>query len=184
MLRTTLLVATILALAGLAPLSVVQATTTTQSFSQTITFDGATLTVSGTFTIDTTAQTLSGTTTVKEVNSTTGATIFSQTFMINLSFGKSNSVNFVLTVPAGMLMLGVSCKVTTGSAASCFVSKTPDIDHNGTVDIIDAGVVFLAFGAVQASPRFNPAADLNGNGQVDIIDAGIVTADFGASVLF
>ena len=182
MLQTSVLATVLLALATLTPLAPVHATTQTTSFSQTITFHGQTITVSGTITVDTIAKTLSATVSVKDVNSTTGATIFSKTFSINLSFGETNSLRFVLNIPAVPLMLAASCSVTTGGATSCIVTKTPDLDHDGTVSIIDFGMIAAAFGSTAGSPRYNPFADLNGDGTVSIIDIGILGADFGAPV--
>ncbi len=180
--RTPVLAALVLVLAALAPMATAHATTQTTSFSQTISFDGVTVKVSGTITVDTTAKTLSATLTLTAVNSTTGATIVSRTFTINLSFGTMNSLKFVLNIPAVPLMLAASCTVNVGSPAICMVSRTPDLNHNGTVDIIDASMLAFAFDSTPGTARWNPAADLDGNGQVDIIDASILAADFGAPV--
>ncbi len=171
-----------LALAGLAPVVTAHATTQTTSFSKTISFDGVTLTISGMITVDTTAKTLSATLTVTEVNSTTGATILSKTFTINLSFGTMNSLQFVLNIPAVPLMLAASCTVNVGSPATCMVSRTPDLNHDGTVDIIDIAMIANAYGSTAGSSRYNPAADLNADGTVNIIDIAIAAADFGAPV--
>ncbi len=171
-----------MALAALAPVVTAHATTQTTSFSKTVTFDGVTVTVSGMITVDSTAKTLSATLTLTAVNSATGAIIFSKTFTINLSFGTLNSLKFVLNIPAVPLMLAASCTVNVGSPATCMVSRTPDLDHDGTVSIIDFAMIASAFGSTAGSPRYNPAADLNGDGTVSIIDLGIVGADFGAPV--
>jgi hypothetical protein len=53
-----------------------------------------------------------------------------------------------------------------------------DVDQDGDVSIIDAGVVAFAFGSSPGSPRWNPYADINGNGVVDIIDASIMALNF------
>ena len=180
--RPPILATLVLALAALAPLAVAHATTQTTSFSQTISFDGVTVKVSGTITVDTTAKTLSATVTLTEVNSTTGATIFSKTFTLNLSFATSNSLRFVLNIPAVPLMLAASCTVNVGSPATCMVSRTPDLNHDGTVDFLDASMLAFAFGSTPGTTRWNPAADLNADGQVDILDAALFAADYGAPV--
>ncbi len=180
--RTPILAALVLALAAIAPLAPAHATTQTTSFSKTISFDGVTVTVSGTITVDTTAKTLSATLTLKAVNSTSGATIFSKTFTINLSFGNMSSLNFALNIPAVPLMLAASCSVNVGSPATCMVSRTPDLDHDDTVNIIDIAMIANAYGSTTGSARYNPAADLNADGTVNIIDVAIAAADFGAPV--
>ncbi len=181
MLRASIFALALLALASLAP---VHAITQTATFSQTISFDGVTVNVSGTFTVDTTAKTLSGTASVSVVNSTSGATIFSKTFAISLSFASTNNIRVVLAIPAIPLTLAASCSVdvTTGSA-SCMVSRDPDVNHDGIVNIIDFGMLGASYGSTAGSTRFNPAVDLDANGRVDIIDAGIMGADYGATVL-
>lgn len=57
-----------------------------------------------------------------------------------------------------------------------------DIDMNGSVDIIDAGILGLAFGSSPGMPHWVAAADLNNNGVIDIIDASIFAFHFNQSV--
>ncbi len=166
----------IIALAGLAPLA--YGVTQTPSFLQTVTFDNITLTISGNFTVDTTTQTLTGTTTVTAVNDTSGATVFSKTFTINLAFGMSNSVRFVLSIPAVPLMLAASCSLSVGTtpAASCTVSRSPDVNHDKVINIMDLAAVAKNFGTSSS------IADLNSDGIVNILDLVLVATDFGAPV--
>ncbi len=177
MLRPSILAITLIALAGLTP---VHATTQTITFSKTITFDSIMATVSGSLTVDTTAKTLLGTVTVNVVDTSTGTTIFSKTFNINLSLPSSNVAMLVLATLAD----AVSCRVdgTTGSA-SCMLTRNPDLNFDGVVNIIDFGILGSAYSTTIGSARFNPAADLDANGRVDIIDAGIMGADYGAKIL-
>ncbi|HZY46606.1 MAG TPA: hypothetical protein VFE96_02310, partial [Candidatus Bathyarchaeia archaeon] len=63
----SLLAATLITLAALAPLAQVHATTQTITINQSHTFDGITVTVTGSITIDTTAKTITGSITVKAV---------------------------------------------------------------------------------------------------------------------
>ena len=182
MLRTSILAIAILALVGLMPMATVSAATQTTTFSQTATFNNIKITVSGTITVDTTAKTLAATVKLTAVNTTSGATIFSRTFFINLAFGSSNMVNFVLNMPFVPLTLAVTCAVTTSSTANCAVSRTPDLDHDGVVDIADASALAFAFGSVKGDSSFNPAADLNGDGSIDIMDAAMLALVFGAPV--
>jgi hypothetical protein len=53
---------------------------------------------------------------------------------------------------------------------------------NGNVDIIDAGILALAFGSTPGTTHWVPAADMNNNGVVDIIDASILAFHFNQSV--
>ncbi len=183
-LRTSILAIALFALVSLAP---TQAATQTASFNTTISFDGVIVTVSSTFTIDTTLKTLSGTASVSVMDSTTGATIISKAFTISLSFGMttSNTIRFVLSVPVASLMLGVSCAVSTGSTpvATCIVSRDPDLNHDGIVNITDVALLAYSYGSTTGSAKYNPAADLNANGRVDIGDAAIIAADYKAPIL-
>jgi hypothetical protein len=160
-----------------------QAVSQTISFSRTIAFDGVTVTVSSSFTVNTTAKTLTGTTTLTVVNSTTGKTILSKTFNIDLSFGISNSISFMLAIAAVPLALAVKCSVdVTTHVAACVVTRDPDINLNGSVDIGDFVLLLGSVGTIQGSPSFNPRADLNADGKVDITDALILIGDLGLLV--
>lgn len=173
-----------LAVVALMPVAAVSATTQTTTFSQTATFDNVKITVSGTITVDTTAKTLTGTISLTATNTTTGQTIFSRTFNINLGFGSSNSVNFVLSMLFVPSTLAVSCNVTTGSTASCMVSKTPDLNHDGIVDIGDIATIASAYGSVQGSSNYNHATDLNGDGTINILDLALAASDYGVPIFY
>lgn len=54
-----------------------------------------------------------------------------------------------------------------------------DIEQDGTVDIIDVGVVFYNFGFSCGSPRYTPYADINGVCTIDIISVGVVSKNYG-----
>jgi hypothetical protein len=58
------------------------------------------------------------------------------------------------------------------------VSKTPDIDHDGVINIRDLTAIALNYGTS------NPSADLNSDGIVNIQDLTIVALDFGVPVIF
>src|SRR5690348_10548132 len=53
----------------------------------------------------------------------------------------------------------------TAGVVSCPVSKDPDLDHNGTEDLLDASAIDAAWQSTPASPIWNPDADLNADGQ-------------------
>lgn len=119
--------------------------TQTVTFDKTIIFDDVTVSVFGSATLDTSARTLTGEVTVTAVNNTSGETIFSKTFEISLVFGSSNSIKFVLEIPAVPVALGLRCTVDlSGLPAVCMLSRTPDINSDGVVNILDlVGSVWL-----------------------------------------
>ena len=176
--KAPILVLAILALAGLAPMA--QASSQTTTFNKSFTFDSLTVTVSGTITVDTTAQTVSGSITITVVNDTSGQTIFSRTIPIDLSFNANNGARFVLEVPTFPTTLAISSSVTSGSTTSTSfgVSKTPDINHDGVINIVDLTSIAANFGTS------NSAADLTSDGTVNIQDLTLVALDFGEPVVF
>jgi len=176
--KAPILVIALLALTGLAPLA--QATSQTTTFNKSFTFDNFTVTVSGTITVDTTAQTVSGSITVTVVNDTSGKTIFSQTTPINISFNTNNGARFVLEVPTFPATLAISSSATGGSTTSTSfgVSKTPDINHDGVINIMDLTSIAANFGSS------NPAADITADGTVNIQDLTLVAIDFGDPIVF
>ena len=54
-----------------------------------------------------------------------------------------------------------------------------DVDQDGSVDIIDASIVALAFGSTPGMHYWNPYADINDNGIIDIIDVSVMALNFG-----
>jgi len=56
-----------------------------------------------------------------------------------------------------------------------------DVDQDGSVTIVDVGVVFYNYGfaATCNCSRWNPYADINGNGIIDIVDVGVVSRNYG-----
>ncbi len=61
-------------------------------------------------------------------------------------------------------------------------SRTPDLHHDGSVNIVDVATVAFAYGATPNSPNWNPAADLNGDGVVNILDVALDAFYYGGSV--
>ena len=54
-----------------------------------------------------------------------------------------------------------------------------DVNQDGIVDIIDAGIVALAFGSDPSKPNWNPKADVNSDGVVNIFDIVLIMIHFG-----
>jgi hypothetical protein len=155
------------------------------TFYQTSTFQGATVTTSGDIFVNQTSRALTGHVSVTATNSTTGALIYSNSFSLSLTFYPgTGSLRFILKVPVSSGVLASSCQVSfLFGNVFCFVSRTPDINGKGVVDILDVSIVFRAFGSSTGSPLYYPAADLDGNRTINIIDASIIAADFGAHVM-
>jgi hypothetical protein len=58
------------------------------------------------------------------------------------------------------------------------VSKDPDIDLDGAVDISDLATIAFAWNSVPGSPKWNPSLDLNGDGRIGIGDLAIVALNW------
>jgi hypothetical protein len=54
-----------------------------------------------------------------------------------------------------------------------------DLNHDGTVDILDALIAGAAFGTRSGGSGWNPEADMNGDGQIDIFDIVMIAMNFG-----
>lgn len=54
-----------------------------------------------------------------------------------------------------------------------------DINDNGTVDILDAGMLAMAFGSTVGSKNWIAEADLNRDSTIDVFDAIILASNFG-----
>lgn len=54
-----------------------------------------------------------------------------------------------------------------------------DLNHDGTVDIIDVGIVASCFCSYPGHPKWNPHADLYGDSFIDIFDIAMVASNFG-----
>jgi len=177
--KTSALFGTVLlALLALAPAVQVHATTQTININKTATFDNVTVTITGTINVDTTAKTVSGTLTVTAVNDTSGNTIFQKTFTFSFLLGTSGTASFMLIIPAVNTVLTASCMVSQSTSSSCIVSKSPDVNHDGQVNILDLAAMASGYGSS------NPSLDIDSDGIVSITDIAIAASDFNAPILF
>ena len=62
------------------------------------------------------------------------------------------------------------------------INRSPDINGDTLVNIIDLAAVGAAFGSTPASANWNPNADLNLDNTINIIDLATVAANFGQTV--
>ena len=151
------------------------------NFSQDLLFDGVIVYMRGNFSI--TTSSISGNVSLSATNLTSGGLIFSKTFNVAFSFGSASSPRFILVIPVKPYTLGATCIVDSASnQVNCFLSRDPDTDRKGTVDIIDVSMIALAFGSFTGSSKYDPILDLTAQGTVNIIDVGIVAADYGAPI--
>jgi len=58
-------------------------------------------------------------------------------------------------------------------------AAVPDLNRDGTVDIVDIATGAKAFGTTPGHRRWNPVADVNGDGTVDIMDIATIAKAFG-----
>ncbi len=63
-----------------------------------------------------------------------------------------------------------------------FVNRTPDINSDHVVNIIDLVMVAIAFGSNPTTINWNPNADLNRDNMVNILDLVAVAVNFGRTV--
>ncbi len=114
---------------------------------------------------------------------------------LTLAAGAISSLTFTWDtsrVNPGRWKITASIPVVTGESAanqldnslvvgSVHFVPAGDVDMNGTVNIIDASTLALAFNTRPGDPAWNPAADLNADGAVDIIDAATMALWYGTS---
>jgi hypothetical protein len=59
---------------------------------------------------------------------------------------------------------------------------SPDLNRDGTVNILDIFVAAMAFGSKQGDPNWNVLADLDKSGTVDILDMFKIAWNYGKTV--
>lgn len=149
-----------------------QVTPSPVTLTQTVVFGDVTATISGTLTVNTLASQITGTLYVTATNQTSGMTLASQKpYAVTLAFSSSGQSLFVIDIAAVPFWLGLGCSITvTTAATSCSLTRTPDINHDGIVNISDLAAMAVAFDSTPGSSNWIPAADLNADGIVNISD--------------
>jgi hypothetical protein len=144
------------------------------------TFMGVNATINGTLGIYAATKTLAGTTVLTVVNATTGALIFLKTANVTMhinTLGTSSTSHFVEDIPTSPLWLATSCDVNVNATSvSCFLSRTPDVFHSGSVGLNEVTYVGIHFNTSDA------LANLSGTGYVNVSDCTIMIAYFRAAV--
>ena len=94
-------------------------------------------------------------------------------------------LSFNATIPADGTFTGPGtyqyyCQFHPGFMHGQFqIFKSPDINRDKAVTIIDLATVAFSFGATPTSANWNAAADINNDGHVDILDLAFVAFYFG-----
>ena len=155
------------------------AQTSDPRFQQTFTFDGVIVSVFGTFIPDTTSRTVTGTVSVNVTSSATGQTVFSKTYSITVGYGSDSTARFVLAIPASSSWLGAACTVNiSNNSASCSLSRDPDLNHDGAINILDLAQIAFAYGSANGDSRYNASGDLNADGLINIFDLAMAAFDY------
>jgi plastocyanin len=102
-------------------------------------------------------------------------------------FQSTTSIAFTPTIPkddfTGLGKYEYFCQFHPDSMHGKFtLYKSPDLDKNGVVNIIDVATVAFSFGATPTSPNWNAAADLDNNGVVNILDVAFDAFYFGQNI--
>jgi hypothetical protein len=63
-----------------------------------------------------------------------------------------------------------------------YINLLPDLNNDGTVNIVDVSIVAMAFGTQEGDENYNVLADLDKNGEINIIDVSTVAMDYGKTV--
>src|SRR5437867_7277894 len=149
----------------------------TLTISTTVNFQGVTVTASGSLAIG--SGTVTGTVSVTATNSTTGAVLFSKTYGITVGYGSGSTARFVLTIPTGSSWLGTACTVNVSTnTAACSISRAPDVNHDGVVDLLDLAQAAIAFDSVKGDAGYSASCDLNVDGSVNILDLAQLAIDY------
>ena len=176
-------------------LTVTDATSASQSFTESITVLPSTLvfsqktsalglnaTITGNYNVTgSPTMAINGQTSLEVSNTTTGASVSSRIVSISESFGSAFKVALIINFATSSYPMAVSCvlKVIDGSS-SCFLSRTPDTNNDGSVNIQDLAFVAFHFGTTMGDPGYNAIADINGDGVVNIQDLAFIAFFFKA----
>ena len=74
------------------------------------------------------------------------------------------------------------CEFHTNMHGKFKINRSPDINTDTFVNIIDLAIVGAAFGSTPASANWKPNADLNLDSTINIIDLALVAISFGRTV--
>ncbi len=155
-----------------------------QSF--TATLDGSRVTTNGSLIIDTRTLTLSGAITTDLVNSTTGVTLFTKTYLIpNIQLrpmqNSPTQITRFLMNAGGALAHSVEMSVQLSGltmSSTSLLTRQLDINANGVVDLGDVSVAALAFGSIIGTMKYKSSADFNADGVINLADISVIALYF------
>lgn len=165
--------------------AMVAVTSTDPPVSSTINFQGVTVTTTGSLTV--LSGIVSGTVSVMATNSSTGAVLFSKTYVIASVQVANNRARFILNVPVSPYPLSADISVAQSSgvwSATVMVTRQLDLSKTGIVNLIDFSIVALDYGSSPGGPRYNSAADLTGSGTINLIDVSIMSYYYNSLVFY
>jgi len=119
------------------------------------------------------------------ITTTTSSTLNSEKEVYTTSTEAMYNLTFKLAstdVRVGNYTIYVSAQYqneTTTNTATFQAVLMGDLNNDLKVDMIDIGIVCLAYGSKPGDPNWNPIADLNGDEKIDMIDIGFVCLDYG-----
>ena len=158
----------------------------------TLSLDSSRVTTDGTLVLDTRSSTVSGLLTVTALNVTTGATLFTKTYIVpsllmRIIPGTATSVVRLL-LNVAVLPYSLSSDITLQFSGftlttSIGLTRQLDINQDGSVDIVDFGAVAFAYGSTTGTPRFNPILDFDADGNINIIDFSIIALFYASTNL-
>lgn len=117
---------------------------------------------------------------------TSTAQVFISHSATYINFNPSKGTQFIYqinTTSSNALhpWLGFACTFTPGGLNnSCIFSRTPDINHDDQVNIVDLATAAYSFGTRPSDPNWNPNCDLNNDGIVNILDLAYAAFYFGS----
>lgn len=172
-------------------------TPTTFTINDNENFTGVNVKTNGTLSVDSPSSslTVSGSLTVVATNATTHASLFSKTYTVT-RYGYSRPYNggfqLVLVLNVGVSpyklgsditlnISGPSSSAPGSPTASVEITRNPDIDANGLVDLNDFNLVEGAFNCSTGQSCYNAAYDLDADGTINITDIGIADYFYGAT---
>ena len=102
-------------------------------------------------------------------------------------FQSSSSLSFTPVIPkddfSRVGAFEYYCQFHPGSMHGKFtLYKSPDLNNDGVVNIVDVATVAFSFGATPTSSNWNAAADLDNNGVVNILDVALDAFYFGNNI--
>ncbi len=108
-------------------------------------------------------------------------------YSFSWSFGDNTTgtgVNVQHSYSAAPVNYTVTLRVTDSKGSTLAISqqilvwRTPDLDGDGKVTILDVARVAFAFGTKLGDSNYDARADLNGDGRIDILDIAVVAFYF------